>query len=278
MNGLSDRAFACALDPPRSWRTVPEIWGCAILLVSLFFLLLMNAIYNDRRDLRLLAALITERKEDEDEAAAAAAEEDGESDGSGSDDGSESDGGSGSDGSGSDSDESYAAFDLSDDRSDLRAVARPRHLRGVLGGLRAKEGEHEKVDAALDAAADLVRCAADAPELHTLAPSLLRALLQRGASADLEDGAGVPPLWLACAAADGDAPAKKAPAAKKAPPAKKAPAAEAAGDDAKPAKKAPAAKKAPVAEAAGDDAKPAKKAPPAKKPAKKAPLADESNI
>ena len=75
------------------------------------------------------------------------------------------------------SDDSYEAFDLSDDRSDLKAAPRPRHLRRLLAGLRAKDGEHEAVNAALDAAADLVRSAVDAPELHTMAAPLLRALL-----------------------------------------------------------------------------------------------------
>ena len=76
-----------------------------------------------------------------------------------------------------DSDSSYEALNMDDDRSDLRAVPRPRHLRRLLAGLRAKQGEHEQVEAALEVAERLVRKSADAEELHTLATPLLRALL-----------------------------------------------------------------------------------------------------
>ena len=101
------------------------------------------------------------------------------SDGSGDDDGSDGDGdGSGSDGSdGSGSEESYAAFDLSDDRSDLRTTPRPRHLRQLLAALRAKGDEHEKIIGALEVAEALVRDAGDSEELRVMAPPLLRQLL-----------------------------------------------------------------------------------------------------
>ena len=85
--------------------------------------------------------------------------------------------GSDSEASSGESDASYEAYDLDDDRSDLRSVPRPRHLRQLLSGLRAKEGEHELVDAALESAAPLIRAAADNPELDALAPPLCRALL-----------------------------------------------------------------------------------------------------
>ena len=98
----------------------------------------------------------------------------GESDGdeSGDDDG-ESDGG----GDASSDAESLPAYDLSDDRSDLRAVARPRHLRQLLAGLRAKEGEHELLQASLEEAERVIRGAAAGPELDALATTLARALL-----------------------------------------------------------------------------------------------------
>ena len=110
-------------------------------------------------------------------AGAAAAGDDGdggESDGdeSGDDDG-ESDGG----GDASSDAESLPAYDLSDDRSDLRAVARPRHLRQLLAGLRAKEGEHELLQASLEEAERVIRGAAAGPELDALATTLARALL-----------------------------------------------------------------------------------------------------
>ena len=108
-------------------------------------------------------------------AAATASDGDGgESDGdeSGDDDG-ESDGG----GDASSDAESLPAYDLSDDRSDLRAVARPRHLRQLLAGLRAKEGEHELLQASLEEAERVIRGAAAGPELDALATTLARALL-----------------------------------------------------------------------------------------------------
>ncbi|KAL1519747.1 hypothetical protein AB1Y20_023255 [Prymnesium parvum] len=83
----------------------------------------------------------------------------------------------GSDSSEESSAESLPAYDLTDDRSDLDGAAAPRHLRQLLAGLRAKEGEHQLLGASLRSAAGLVRHAADTPELHHLAPQLGRALL-----------------------------------------------------------------------------------------------------
>ena len=138
-----------------------------------------------RRREKARAALAEEEEEREEEPDApaclpgmgAAREGPPVADGSDESDGSDCSGDSDDSDASGDSDESYSAFDMTDDRSDLKAAQRPRHLRRLLIGLRAKEGEHEAVDAALDAAEDLVRGAADAPELHTLAPPLLRALL-----------------------------------------------------------------------------------------------------
>ncbi|KAL3906716.1 MAG: hypothetical protein SGPRY_010447, partial [Prymnesium sp.] len=75
------------------------------------------------------------------------------------------------------SEESMPAYDLTDDRSDLQGVKAPRHLRQLLSGLRAKEGEHELLSASLHAAEGLVRNSAETPELFHLAPALGRALL-----------------------------------------------------------------------------------------------------
>jgi telomere length regulation protein len=77
----------------------------------------------------------------------------------------------------SSSDESLAAYDLADDRADLAKVPRPRNLRSCLSGLRAKPEEHELLEISLAAAAGLVRRWPDSPELTTMAPPLLRALL-----------------------------------------------------------------------------------------------------
>ena len=70
-----------------------------------------------------------EGEEDEDEDEDEEGEEGGEEGGGGREGGEY----------GSSGEESLDAYDLSDDRSDLRAFAAPRHLRQLLAGLRAKE-------------------------------------------------------------------------------------------------------------------------------------------
>ena len=83
----------------------------------------------------------------------------------------------------SSSDESLVAFGLADDRSDLAPTAAPRHLRELLAGLRAKEGEHELLAASLEGAAPLLRLAASAGrmgELRALAQPLCWTLLHLG--------------------------------------------------------------------------------------------------
>jgi hypothetical protein len=102
----------------------------------------------------------------------AAEEHDGAAMGTDEDEGTEGD-----DDDDAGSEGSYEAFDLADDRTDLRATPPPRHLRQLLAGLRAKEGEHELLDTALSAAEVLIRAAPDTPELHALCPPLARALL-----------------------------------------------------------------------------------------------------
>ena len=112
-----------------------------------------------------------ERVEDDHEDPAAE-EHDGAAMGTDEDEGTEGD-----DDDDAGSEGSYEAFDLADDRTDLRATPSPRHLRQLLAGLRAKEGEHELLDTALSAAEVLIRAAPDTPELHALCPPLARALL-----------------------------------------------------------------------------------------------------
>ena len=109
-------------------------------------------------------------------ATAAAAAEDEEEEGSEEEESAEEEDDDG-DSDGESSDSSYEAFDLTDNRDDLRKVPRPRTLRKCLAGFRAKDGEHELVDAALEAAEGVIRTHAENKELHTMAPPLFRALL-----------------------------------------------------------------------------------------------------
>ena len=46
------RAFECTLNPSRSWRTVPAVWGCVFVLLATFTGLLANAIYRDRVEIK----------------------------------------------------------------------------------------------------------------------------------------------------------------------------------------------------------------------------------
>ena len=71
---------------------------------------------------------------------------------------------------------SLAAYDLDDDRADLGAP-KPRHLRQLLAGLRAKDGEHELLTASLENAAPLLRSAEGDRDLDALATPLAHALL-----------------------------------------------------------------------------------------------------
>ena len=72
---------------------------------------------------------------------------------------------------------SLPAYDLDDDRTDLAGASRPRHLRQLLSGLRAKDGEHELLTASLEGAAPLIRSAEGGRDLDALATPLAHALL-----------------------------------------------------------------------------------------------------
>jgi len=65
MNDLSDRAFECARNPSRTWRTLPAIWGCELLLLGLYILLLGHAIHKDRRDIHDILMLLAGKKQEE---------------------------------------------------------------------------------------------------------------------------------------------------------------------------------------------------------------------
>jgi len=62
MNSISEEAWTCAINPSRSWRTVPAIWGIVIFLFILFITLLSNAIARDRHDVRTILALVQSSK------------------------------------------------------------------------------------------------------------------------------------------------------------------------------------------------------------------------
>ena len=62
VNTLTSRAFECALNPSRSWVSVPAIWGCMIFLLLLFFGLLANAIRSDRREIRRTLAVVSAKR------------------------------------------------------------------------------------------------------------------------------------------------------------------------------------------------------------------------
>ena len=64
MNKLTARAFECAFNPQRSLSTVPVIWGCNVFLLSLYVLLLGNAIFQDRREIALVKGLVEGRRRD----------------------------------------------------------------------------------------------------------------------------------------------------------------------------------------------------------------------
>ena len=65
MNSLSLEAVQCALDPARSWRTIPAVWGCIFVLLFLFVALLTNAIYHDRIEIRMTLAMNIEKRREE---------------------------------------------------------------------------------------------------------------------------------------------------------------------------------------------------------------------
>jgi len=65
MNQLSFDAFECALNPGRMWRSIPAIWGCLFLLLAMFFGLLGQAVFYDRRDIVHIQALVAGRKLEE---------------------------------------------------------------------------------------------------------------------------------------------------------------------------------------------------------------------
>ena len=65
MNSLSLEAVQCALDPARSWRTIPAVWGCIFVLLFLFVALLTNAIYHDRIEIRTTLAMNIEKRREE---------------------------------------------------------------------------------------------------------------------------------------------------------------------------------------------------------------------
>ena len=62
MQTLSERALQCALEPRRTWRTVPVLYWCTFALLSLFILLLTNAVVKDRAEVRMTAALLRGKK------------------------------------------------------------------------------------------------------------------------------------------------------------------------------------------------------------------------
>ena len=65
MRGLTLRALECALDPQRSWHSVPAVWNIMISLFSATCLLLANAICRDRREIRMILALLAGKKKQE---------------------------------------------------------------------------------------------------------------------------------------------------------------------------------------------------------------------
>jgi len=62
MQTLSQRAMQCALEPGRTWRTVPVLYGCTFGLLILFSLLMTNAVIQDRAEVRLAVALLSGKK------------------------------------------------------------------------------------------------------------------------------------------------------------------------------------------------------------------------
>ena len=65
MNSISFDALQCALDPARSWRTVPVIWGCILFMIALFIVLLTNAIYRDRIEMKNTLLLLAGKKRED---------------------------------------------------------------------------------------------------------------------------------------------------------------------------------------------------------------------
>jgi Telomere length regulation protein len=76
-------------------------------------------------------------------------------------------------------DETLEAYDLTDDRSDLRKVKPPTQLRECLDYLRKSvDKEPEYIEAVLDVAADTFRANAESPELKYIAVALAEALVR----------------------------------------------------------------------------------------------------
>jgi len=65
LNSLSKRALECAVDPSRSWRAIPVVWYCIIVVLVLFVVLLSQAVFRDRVEIRNTLLLIAGRKKAE---------------------------------------------------------------------------------------------------------------------------------------------------------------------------------------------------------------------
>ena len=65
MQTLSERALLCVLDSRHTWRTLPVLYGCVLSLLLLFALLISNAVFRDRAEVRLAVALLAGKRRSE---------------------------------------------------------------------------------------------------------------------------------------------------------------------------------------------------------------------